>query len=78
MSKTLGIVNTVLGASLATYATWFLVQGPVLDGVMPPVWLLLVAVAGFLTGVTMLAHGTKRYLVARDSSERVTPPKGHI
>lgn len=78
MGKTLGIVNTVLGTFLTTYATWFLVQGPVLDGVLPPLWLLLTAVAGFMLGVAMLAWGTKRYLVASRSGERVTPPEGHV
>ena len=78
MGKTLGIVNTVLGTFLATYATWYLVQGPVLDGVLPPVWLLLAAVAGFMLGVAMLAWGTTRYLAALRSGEWVTPPEGHL
>ncbi len=78
MTKTLGIVNTVLGTFLATLATWFLVQGPVLNGVLPPVWLLLGAIGGFLLGVVLLAWGTKTYLYERERTERVTPPKGHI
>ncbi len=78
MTKTLGIVNTVLGTFLAAFTTWYLVQGPVLDGVMPPVWLLLAAVGGFMIGTVMLAWGTKQYLYERESTERVTPPKGHV
>jgi len=78
MGKTLGTITTVSGTLLATLTTWFLVQGLILDGAVPPAWQSLGAVAGFLVGVAMLAWGTKQYIRGRGGSGRVTPPQGQI
>jgi len=78
MGKTLGTITTVLGTLLTALTAWFLVQGLILNGTVPPVWQSLGAVGGFLAGVAMLAWGTEQYIRGRRDGGRVTPPQGQL
>jgi hypothetical protein len=78
MGKTLCTLAAAVGTTLVAVTTWYLFQGPILDGTVPPLPRLTAVVVGFLVGVAATAWGTRRYIRGRREGGRPTPPRSQV